>query len=248
MEQNVDAVTFPTLNVPMPQMVGQTVGAALVPLTFLIPSRLLKCPRSRCHPALHADSRGYCRRRNSWWKCHWTLSQGSGLSSRSLTFQLCAVPLERQGYSPTAEQIVDNPVPRRGLDEGLQGFSLQDSVQQRVRSRPFTFQFRTVARMTFILRKQRIFQIRRVRRIMLFFAFFRGTKKCEDPAHSVVRECSGSRAHGLHELSWRLGVLYGKRHGVRSLLLFASGRVVWAGRCSSWSPLLPSGPEVIAGV
>ena len=27
-----------------------------------------------------------------------------------------------QGYSLTAEQIVDNPVPRRGFDEGLQGF------------------------------------------------------------------------------------------------------------------------------
>ena len=51
--------------------------------------------------------------------------------TRSLTFQLCVVPygtsglrgfLPRQGYSLTAEQIVDNPVPRRGFDEGLQGF------------------------------------------------------------------------------------------------------------------------------
>ena len=63
-----------------------------------------------------------------------------------------------------------------------------------------------------------------------------------------MRECPGSRAHGLHELSWCLGVLHGERHGVRLLLLVASGRVVWAGRCSSWSPLLPSGPEALAGV
>ena len=63
-----------------------------------------------------------------------------------------------------------------------------------------------------------------------------------------MRECPGSRAHGLHELSWRLGVLHGERHGVRLLLLVASGRVVWAGRCSSWCPLLPSGPEAIAVV
>ena len=54
-----------------------------------------------------------------------------------------------------------------------------------------------------------------------------------------MRECPRSRAHGLHELSWRLGVLHGGRHEVRLLLLVASGRVVWAGRCSSWSPLLP---------
>ena len=37
----------------------------------------------------------------------------------------------------------------------------QDRVQQRVRSRPLTFQFRTVAGMTFLLR-QRIFQIRQI--------------------------------------------------------------------------------------
>ena len=30
--------------------------------------------------------------------------------------------LPGQSYSMTAEQIVDNPVPRRGFDEGLQGF------------------------------------------------------------------------------------------------------------------------------
>ena len=30
--------------------------------------------------------------------------------------------LPGHSYSMTAEQIVDNPVPRRGFDEGLQGF------------------------------------------------------------------------------------------------------------------------------
>ena len=32
-----------------------------------------------------------------------------------------------EGYSLTAEQIVDNPVPRRGFDEGLQGFPPEQS-------------------------------------------------------------------------------------------------------------------------
>ena len=33
--------------------------------------------------------------------------------------------LPGQAYSLTAEQIVDNPFPRRGFDEGLQGFHLR---------------------------------------------------------------------------------------------------------------------------
>ena len=52
----------------------------------------------------------------------------------------------------------------------------QNRVQQRVRSRPFTFQFRTVAGMTFLLR-ERIFQFRRIRQINGFLALFPGTKK-----------------------------------------------------------------------
>ena len=39
-----------------------------------------------------------------------------------------------------------------------------------------------------------------------------------------MRECPESRAHGLHELSWRLGVLHGERHGVRQST-DASGRI-----------------------
>ena len=35
--------------------------------------------------------------------------------------------LPRQAYSLTAEQIVDNPVPRRGFDEGLHGFPPEQS-------------------------------------------------------------------------------------------------------------------------
>ena len=46
---------------------------------------------------------------------------------------------------------------------------------------------------------------------------------CEDPAHSVVRECPGVSAHGIHELSWLLGVLHGERHGVRLLLIITPG-------------------------
>ena len=89
-EQNVDVVTFPALDVPMPQMV--------LSAHFPDPSRILKCPRSCCHPAVHADSRGYYRRRNSWWKCRWTLSLGCGSSSRSLTFPHSVVPMELEVF------------------------------------------------------------------------------------------------------------------------------------------------------
>ena len=78
--------------------------------------------------------------------------------------------LPGQYYFLTAEQIVDNPVPSRGFDEGLQGFPL-DRVQQRVLSRSLSFQFRMVAGMTFLLR-QRIFRIRQTRQIKGFFALF----------------------------------------------------------------------------
>ena len=63
-----------------------------------------------------------------------------------------------------------------------------------------------------------------------------------------MRECARSRAHGLHELSWRLGVLHGERHGVRLPLLVALDKVVWAGALLFLISLLPSGPEVFAGV
>ena len=94
---------------------GPTVGAALV------------CSLS--HPALHADSRGFCRRRNSWWKCRWTLSRGCGSSSRSLTFQHFVVPME-----PVVFEV----------------FS-QDRAIPLLRSRSLTIQFHVVVSMKVFL-------------------------------------------------------------------------------------------------
>ena len=88
-EQNVDAVTFPTLDVPMPQRVDQPL-ALLLSVHFLIPRRLLTCPRSRCQPAPHADSRGCCRRRSSWLKCHWMVRVCS------FAKQCCATPIGKR--------------------------------------------------------------------------------------------------------------------------------------------------------
>ena len=110
----------------------------------------------------------------------------SGLWSRTLAFQLLVVvelvqvflvSSQGQNYSMTAEQIVDNPVPRRGFDEGLQGFppgqSTAASSEQIV-----DLEFRMVAGMTFLLR-QRIFQIRQGKS-RGFSHFSPKEKKCED--------------------------------------------------------------------
>ena len=53
----------------------------------------------------------------------------------------------------------------------------QERVRQQVQSRPFTFQFRTVAGTSFILLQQRIFKICGTRQIMGFFRTFPRYKK-----------------------------------------------------------------------
>ena len=134
-------------------------------LTFLIPSGLLKFPRSRCLPALHADSRGYCRRRNSWCKCRWILSQGLGLLTRSLTFQLFVVLMELEVFKDFTQDRAIPLLRSRSLtiqflvvvlvevfmvytqDRVLQRFMEQIIVSlQRLPSRTLTFQLRVVRR------------------------------------------------------------------------------------------------------
>ena len=62
-----------------------------------------------------------------------------------------------------------------------------------------------------------------------FRTFPQYKKSAKIPRTSVVRDFPGTPAHGVHELSLRLGVLHGERHWVRLLLLVAPGRVVRAG-------------------
>ena len=127
-DQIVDAVSgLPTLDVPVPQMVDQPM-ALLMALDFLVPEQVTKVPK------ISTPSR-----------CPRTV-----LSVPQTTEQLVEAPtivslievirqnveqtvggvgvggglpgfLARQSYSFTAEQIIDNPVPRRGLGGGLHG-------------------------------------------------------------------------------------------------------------------------------
>ena len=105
-------------------------------------------------------------------------------------------PVGAGGIRPV-EQTVDIPVPSllSGVG-GLQGFS-QERVQQRVRSRPFTFQFRTVAGTTFILLQQRIIQIRGTTADRGFFRTFPRYKKVRRS-----RALSSARVPGSVS-SWR---------------------------------------------
>ena len=114
--------------------------------------------------------------------------------------------LPGQYYSMTAEQIVDNPVPRPGGVGDLQGFprgqgstALSEQIPEFPDPGGGHADFQPVQGSAASSSDspgqagQGVFRT---------FSPFQ--KKCEDPAHSVVRECPGSRAHGLHELSWRL--------------------------------------------
>ena len=138
-----------------------------------VPEAVIECPRSTPRTSLCALLCVLRSWQNSWWEVPTTVSYAALLlwqalhGSRQRTVeQNVDIPavggsgnwveglsgfLPGQSYSMTAEQIVDNPVPRRGFDEGLQGFPPGQSSATS-RSRQLTFQFRTVAGMTFLLR------------------------------------------------------------------------------------------------
>ena len=121
------------------------------------------------------------------------MSHGLGSSSRSLTFQLCAVPMELEVFTVFTRQ-------------GCSGF----------------------------------FKSARYGRSW-GFSHFPGTKQVRRSRALSSARVPWNRAHGLHELSWRLGVLHGERHWVRLFLLVALAD--WFGL--GVAPLgLPSHPVV----
>ena len=179
-EQNVDAVTFPTLDDPMPQMVDQPL-ALLLSAHIPDPEQVIEVPK------ISLPSRPTRR-----------FPRIVPLIDRWFIVQIADIPALRgpfgtgglrgflpgHAYSLSAEQIVDNPLPRRGFDGGLQGFH---------------------------------------------------------PGQSTAANASMSSA-GV--LACFMGNEMGCDYSFWLLLAEWSGLV----RCSSWSPLLPSGPEVFAGV
>ena len=129
-EQNVDAVTFPTLDVPMPQKVDQPL-ALLLSAHFPDPEQVIEVPK------ISLPSRPTRRFPRILQSAEQLVEVSLEVVARlRLIEPIADIPalrgpygtsglrgfLPRQGYSLTAEQIVDNPVPRRGFDEGLQGF------------------------------------------------------------------------------------------------------------------------------
>ena len=118
----------------------------------------------------------------------------------------------------TAERIVDTPVPRRGFDDGLQGFppgqSSAASSEQTVDipvphggqhdlHPPSAADFSNPPGTA----DQGVFRA------------FPWYKKVRRSAHSVVRECPGSRARGSMSSAGVLAYFRGERHGVRLRLL-----------------------------
>ena len=127
MDQIVDAVSgLPTLDVPVPQMVDQPM-ALLMALDFLAPEQVIKVPKistpSRCPRAVVSVPQ--------------TAEQLVEVPTNVSLIDVIRHPLEQtvgggrigglpgflpgQSYSFTAEQIIDNPAPRRGLGGGLHG-------------------------------------------------------------------------------------------------------------------------------
>ena len=156
--------------------------------------RLSTCPRSHL-TRLGSAWVTLCvekRRRTSWWMCLrlYPILLRVGMWSRTQVrgFQGFR-PRQDSGAFGRADHA-EIPVPRRGFHKVFKVFPL-DRVQQRVRSRPFTFQFRT--------------------------------HDLHPPAAADFPNPPADQG-------------------------FFRGRVVWAGRCSSCSPLLPNGPETICGV
>ena len=97
-EQNVDAVTFPTLDVPMPQKVDQPL-ALLLSAHFPDPEQVIEVPKISLPSRPTRRFPRILQMEENRWKCHWKLSRGCGSSSRSLTFQHFTVPLELEVFT-----------------------------------------------------------------------------------------------------------------------------------------------------
>ena len=144
-------------------------------------------------------------------------------------------------YSITAEQIVDNPVPRPGGTRGLQGLHRGQSsnsvfgADRRIsRSRWSSSKFSASPGFRIVF-----FGFSWTSWVKGVFALF-PTGKCEDPAHPGVGTGVRSRAHGRRELSWGLVPWLNTGCVVFSLLLRGKSGALWS---APLVYLLPSGSE-----
>ena len=121
-EQNVDVVTFPALDVPMPQMVDQPL-ALLLSAHFPDPEQVIEVPK------ISLPSRPSRRFPRILETAEQLVQVSLDLVARiGFVDPIADIPALRgpvfhtgQGCSLTAEQIVANPVPRRGFGGGLLG-------------------------------------------------------------------------------------------------------------------------------
>ena len=131
--------------------------------------------------------------------------------------------LPGQVYSWTAEQIVDNPVPRRGLSSpaSSEHIPVPHDGQHDLHP-PSAADFSN---------------LRDTADHGFFRTFLRCKKRCEDPARSAVRVCPGVSVHGFHELSWGRGPSDAQMAMVSEvrLLFFLAG---WCWRVLHWTQLL----------
>ena len=199
-DQIVDAVSgLPILDVPVPQMVDQPM-ALLMAFDFLVPEQVIKVPKistpSRCPRTVLSVPQ----------TAEQLVEAPTIVSLIEVIRQLVEQTVGGGGggglpsflpglsYSFSVEQIVDNPVPRRGLGGGLDGLHPRQSsaafgeadhrFQQRLPSKSLTFQF-CVVRLTIFIKISFPLLVLPICRSMVFRTFPTG-KKCEDPAHPGV--------------------------------------------------------------
>ena len=228
-QQIVDYPSLPFLDDPAPQMVGQVIEVPKIPRSSrwsyrrfvdslrqpqTAAEQLVEVPTILSHASLlFLQVMQRTVEQNVDISAVGDSGAGGGLSGF----------LPGQSYSFTAEQIVDNPVPRPGVLEVFKVFSV-DRVQQRFRSRSLSFPIQVAADMIFSLSRapQRHFSPEE--------------KKCEDPAHPGVG--TGCALELMDAVSLA-GVSSVAQHGVRLLLLVAEKQEWCLLVCSSGSPSYP---------
>ena len=225
-DQIVDAVPeFPALDVPVSQMVDQPV-VLLAAFDVLVPEQVIEVPKmstpTRCPRTVLSVPQ--------------TAEQLVEAPNVVSLIDVIRHPLEQtvgggrigglpgflpgQSYSLSAEQIVDNPVPRRCFDGGLHGSHPGQSssafygadhrvaaatAEQNVdipvpRGAPHDFHQNPLPA---------AFQICWKQQIKGFLALFPGRKKVQRSRAPRGRNWARTSAHGLRELSWCLPVVSG---------------------------------------
>ena len=156
-----------------------------------------------------------------WWRLSWSTSSSCLVAIFSGTGGGLSGFLPGQHYSMTAEQTVDNPVPRRSFSGDLQGFSPGQSSSKRTANKiadiPVPRGAFTIFLKLFIVQGFR--PICRRRQIKGFLALFPGKNKCEDSAHpGVGTGCAVELMDAMSSAGLEHGG-QGDRHGCGYLLV-----------------------------